>query len=186
MLKLVIKNEECFDEASQEFFYRWKDDVVLNLEHSLLSLSKWESIWHKPFLTEEQRTNEETISYIQCMTITQNVDPEVYKHIDNEHIKAVNDYISDTMTATWFSDDKRGGTGKNKKEILTAELIYYYMIQAQIPFECQKWHLNRLLTLIRVCGIKNEEQQGKHSNKDSARNNASLMAARRAKMKKPH
>lgn len=187
MLQITIPANERWDEASQEFIYNSKD-TVLTLEHSLLSLSKWESIWHKPFLTDDPKSQEERISYIQCMTINQNADPNVYRFLTDNNIKQINDYISDSMTATWFSDDKDSKSSKVKKEIITSELIYYRMVVAQIPLECQKWHLNRLLTLLRVWNIKQAEENGKQSgnSKDMAKSNASVMAARRAKMKKPH
>ena len=123
------------------------------LEHSLVSLAKWESHWKKPFLSKDQKTRAETIDYIRCMTLTANVNREFYNTLTQENINAVNAYINDSMTATTFYDG--GKTKSPSREIITAELIYYWMVSLQIPFECQNWHLNRLLTLIRVCNIKN-------------------------------
>lgn len=154
MLKLVIPKTEAYDEVNNRFIN--VKETTLQLEHSLVSLSKWESIHHKPFLSKEPMTNDETIDYIRCMTVTQNVDPDVYRVLPASIMKQVMDYIEDPMTATWFSEQKNQ---KPSREIVTSELIYYWMISFNIPVEFQKWHLNRLLTLIRVCSIKNGPQK---------------------------
>ena len=174
MLRLDIPlTAEGWDEARQEFV---KPEVkTLQLEHSLVSLSKWESKWCKPFLSKDEKTAEETIDYIKCMTITQNVDPDVYNHLTPENIIAVNKYIEAPMTATTFGEDK---SAKTNREIITAEIIYYWMIAQNIPMKCEKWHLNRLLALVRVCNIKNAPPQ-KHSKGDIMRRNAALNEARR-------
>lgn len=161
MLHLTITIPEQYDDVKEEFIQGKQKD--LQLEHSLVSLSKWEAKWCKPFLSKTEQTREETIDYIRCMTITQNVDPEFYNYVTDEHIEAVNSYISNKMTATWFPEDKTGG-GKRNNETVTSELIYFWMITHQIPFKCEKWHLNRLLTLIRVCNVKNAPSK-KMSNK---------------------
>ena len=133
MLQITIPAIEMFDEQKQEFVST--KEQTLCLEHSLVSLSKWESKWHKPFLSKEPKTNEETLDYIKCMTITLNVDPNIYLCLTRENIEQVNQYIEDPMTATWFSEEsKRGGSGR---EQTTSELIYYWMIALNIPFECQ-------------------------------------------------
>lgn len=152
----------------------------LQLEHSLVSLSKWESKWCKPFLSEEQMTEEETIDYIKCMTLTQNVPQEVYNNIPNSVINEVSDYIAKPMTATWFSDDAKRGRKTNNEKV-TAEVIYYWMISLNIPMKCEKWHLNRLLTLIRVCDIKNAPPK-KMSKRSILNQNAALNAARKQKL----
>lgn len=118
----------------------------LVLEHSLVSISKWESKWHKPFLSKERKSSEETIDYIKCMTITQNVPDETYKRLTNEHVDCINRYIDDSMTATWFSEDIRNPN----REIITSEVIYAWMVDLGVPVSFEKWHLNRLITLIRV------------------------------------
>ena len=176
MLQIVIPETELWDEKRQEFVTIKKQSLCL--EHSLVSVSKWESKWHKPFLNDrEEKTNEEIIDYIRCMTITQNVDPFVFLHLTNENIEAVKNYISDSMTATTFHiNDSR----RSSREIVTSELIYYWMVASNIPFECQKWHLNRLLTLIRICGIKNQAPK-KMSKREILQRNAALNAARRKK-----
>ncbi|MGB4293547.1 MAG: hypothetical protein WBJ37_11785, partial [Bacteroidales bacterium] len=148
MLQITIPAVELWDERKQEFVTT--KEQTLQLEHSLVSISKWESKWCKPFLSKQEKTSEETLDYIKCMTITQNVDPEVYNYLTNKNIEEINNYINAPMTATYFSDEK---TSKTSREQVTAELIYYWMIALNIPFECQKWHLNRLLTLIKVCSI---------------------------------
>lgn len=166
---------EGWDEEKQEFVDA--EYKILQLEHSLVSLQKWESKWHKPFLTNDEKTTEETIDYIKCMTITQNVKPEVYAHLSSENIRDIQNYISNPMTATTFSN---AGKQKKSKEIVTAELIYYWMIALNIPQEYKKWHLNSLLTLIRVCEIKNEPPK-KTSRQELTNQYAAMNAARRKK-----
>ena len=150
MLKLIIPALESYNEETNEFTET--KEQVLHLEHSLVSISKWESKWCKPFLGKESKTVKETTDYIRCMTITQNIKPEVYDSITNDNINEVTKYIELPMSATWFTKES---TGSNSTEITTSEIIYYWMITYNIPFECQKWHLNRLLTLVRVCDKKN-------------------------------
>lgn len=176
MLQIVIPPLELWDEAKQEFVY--SKGQTLQLEHSLVSLSKWESKWCKRFLSKEEKTYEETIDYIKCMTITQNVDPEVYSRLSKENVKQINDYIAAPMTATYISEDKNG---KPHRENVTSELIYYWMIALNIPFECQKWHLNRLLTLIRVCNVKNQPPKKMGKNATLSRN-AALNKQRRQQL----
>ena len=176
MLRITIPAVEQWDETKQEFIST--KEQTLSLEHSLVSLSKWESKWCKAFLTKQEKTFEETLDYIKFMTLTQNVDPEVYKYLTNGNIDAVNQYIEAPMTATYFSEDR---TKRISREQITAELIYYWMISLNIPFECQKWHLNRLLTLMRICNIKNQPPR-KMGSKERLHRQAELNAARRAAM----
>jgi hypothetical protein len=176
MLQITIPETELWDEGKQEFIY--VKAQTLSLEHSLVSISKWESKWCKPFLSTKEMTTEETLDYVRCMTLTQNVSPETYAAITNDIIDEIVKYIGAPMTATTFSDDKNG---KRNNEIITNELIYYWMIALNIPQEYQKWHLNRLLTLIRVCNIKNAPP--KKMGKQELRNrNAALNAARRKQL----
>lgn len=177
MLRITIPATEKWDEDAGCFIF--SKEYNLQLEHSLVSLSKWESKWQKPFYTRADKTYEETIDYIRCMTITQNVPPEAYENITNNNIAEVSDYIENPMTATTFSEKKQAG-GNNGEQI-TAELIYYWMIALQIPMECQKWHLNRLLTLVRVCNIKNAPPK-KMGRRETMNRNRSLNAARRARL----
>ena len=176
MLQITIPAVEQWDERAQEFVY--SKEQTLQLEHSLVSLSKWESKWHKPFLSKTEKTTEETIDYIRCMTLTQNVKPEVYSNLSAENILQVNAYIEDPMTATTFSEDK---DGKKNREIVTAELIYYWMISFNIPVKFEKWHLNRLLTLIRVCNVKNSPPK-KQNKRDMMAKRTALNAERRAQL----
>ena len=188
MYKLVIParsaepDREYYDEVNEEFVTipgrPATKECVLQLEHSLVSLAKWESKWCKPFLSNKNLTEEETIDYIRCMTITQNVQPEVYENLTEDNIREVSAYIDAPMTATTFSDN---GKGKGSREIITAELIYYWMIALNIPPEYQKWHLNRLLTLVRVCNIKNTPPK-KMGKRALMSRNASLNAARRQQL----
>ena len=173
MLLIEIPIPEGWDEVKEEFVPA--EVKTLSLEHSLVSLSKWESKWNKPFLGKDEKTFEETLDYIKCMTLTKNVDPSVYEHLTSENLKQIDEYIGAKMTATTFSQEPGG---KKNSEIITSELIYYWMIALQIPFECQKWHLNRLLTLIRVCNIKNQPPK-KMSRREIMSRNAALNAARR-------
>ena len=172
MLKVTIPSIELYDERINEFFTT--KEQAIQIEHSLVSLSKWESKWCKPFLTKEEKTHDESIDYIRCMTITQNVDDNVYKLIGQGIIEEVSRYIEAPMTATVFNTENKNGN----REIVTAEIIYYWMIALNIPFECQKWHLNRLLALIKVCDIKNTPTK-KMSKRDIMERNRSLNLARR-------
>lgn len=153
MLQITIPFTEFYDEAKNEFITI--EEQTLTLEHSLVSLSKWESNWCKPFLAKEEMTEIESLDYIRCMTLTENVAPEVYQAIPDTAIKMVSDYISKRMTATWFSDDGKKGKKKNNRPI-TSEVIYCWMVTLNIPVEFENWHLNRLLTLIRVCDEENK------------------------------
>ncbi len=170
MLTLVVPETELFDEVRNEFIF--VKEQKLTLEHSLLSLSKWESKWHKPFLSKKEKTREEILDYLRCMTIN-SVDEGVYACLTPKMIERVDAYIGDSMTATTFSDKKRPS-----HETITAELIYYWMVALNIPFECQKWHLNRLLTLVEVCSIKNQPPK-KMSPRAIMQRNAALNASRR-------
>ena len=173
MLKITIPETQKWDEEHEVFIT--SESQQLCLEHSLVSLSKWEEKWHKYFIGNDSLTNEELVDYIRCMTITQNVDPEVYYAIDDKVMKEITDYINDTHTATWFNDNKNQ---KPNREIITSEIIYYWMIALQIPFECQKWHLNKLLTLIRVCNEKNAPNK-KRSRSEILSENRKLNEARK-------
>lgn len=163
MLSITIPETELFNEEKQEFIYL--KSQTLSLEHSLVSLAKWESKWNKPFLDPNEKSFEETIDYVRCMTITQNVNPLIYYGLTSENLDQINEYIEASMTATWFHEDD----SSKRREIVTAEIIYYWMITLNIPFECQKWHLNRLLTLIRVCIINNSPQKTVSKQESAAR-----------------
>lgn len=181
MLKIEIPSVEYLNPDTYEFHKI--SGRTIQLEHSLISLSKWESRWKKAFLKKDpERTAEQTIDYVRCMTLTQNVDPEIYSNINSELMDQINAYINDPMTATHFNKMEQSET-KINRDTVTSELIYYWMVALQIPFECQKWHLNRLLTLIEVCNVKNTPPQKlTPSQRKAQRSNwAALNASRRAK-----
>ena len=176
MLSITIPATELWDEK-QENFVSVKGQT-LRLEHSLVSLSKWESKHRKSFISNKDKTTEEVIDYVRCMTITQNVDPIVYRCLTNKNVEEINEYIALPMTAVYFPEDPNGNKVSGDK--VTAELIYYWMIVQNIPFECEKWHLNKLIALIRVCSMKNGG--GKSMSKGDIYNrNRTLNAARRKK-----
>lgn len=160
MLTIKIPDTEYYNEETSQFVS--VKARTIDLEHSLVSLSKWESKWCKPFLGKDQKTNEEIRDYIRCMIIDRNVPGNILYALNKEQEKQIVDYIDAKMTATTFSDVTESS---KSREIITSEIIYYWMISLNIPFECQKWHLNRLLTLIRVCSIKNAppEKMGRNS-----------------------
>lgn len=178
MLQITIPETEFYDERTNEFVTVSKQE--LQLEHSLISISKWESKWHESFLSrKEPMTTEQSIDYIRCMTLNKNVDPKCYSVINQELIDKIGEYINNPMTATTFSE--REGKKRGSRQIITSEVIYYWMTALQIPFECEKWHLNRLLTLVHVCDLK--QQPSKKMSKSAAMNQQrSLNAARRNRL----
>lgn len=181
MLEITIPKQdyEFYDEVNEEFLPEVHiKETKLQLEHSLISLKKWEQIWHKPFLGKDEKTYEELSDYIRCMTLTHGVDPEIYHWIPQKNIEDVVKYIEDPMTATWFRNESLIGAQKNSREIITAEIIYYWMISLNIPVEFQKWHLNQLLTLIKVINIKNGKPK-KVDKATAARERAALNRKRR-------
>jgi len=172
MLTITIPAIELYDDDKQEFVS--SKAYTLQLEHSLVAISKWESKWCIPFLSKNDKTFDETIDYIKCMTITQNVDPAIYNTLSHNIVNQVSDYIKAPMTATTITSVSK----THGKEIITAEILYYYMVALNIPFECQKWHLNRLLTLISVCNLKTNPPK-KMGKNDIINRNKELNAARR-------
>lgn len=176
---------EIWDPVKEEFVYSEEiRETKITLEHSLVSISKWESKWKKAFLKEEQKTPEQVVDYIKCMTIEKNIPDNVYENIPTNEIKRITDYIEDRMTATYIKQ-RPENNNPGRKDVVTSELIYYWMIANQIPFECEKWHLNRLMALIQICSVKNAAMYGGKKNRagkqDLLRQNAALNAARRAK-----
>lgn len=169
MLTITVPHLELFDEITETFVNT--PAVELQLEHSLASLSKWESKFEKPFLGPEEKSTEEVLGYIEAMTLTPNVPPEIYRRLTDELIEQVYKYIDAKMSATWFTERKQNPN--TRREIITAEIIYYWLIQFNIPFECEHWHLSRLFTLIKVCNEKNAPE------KKSQMNQRDLAAERR-------
>lgn len=171
-------SEELWDDRLQEFLPATKPTTI-TIEHSLVSLSKWEAKWHKAYLGYQEKTEEEVLDYIKCMTLETDVDPEVYRRLSAETVMEIRDYIEDPMTATTFNNQESRGS----REIITSEVIYYQMIALKIPVEFQYWHLNRLFTLIKVCSIKNDPKPKKMPRAEAARQRAALNAKRRAALK---
>lgn len=175
MLEITIPKVEFFDEETNTFKNYEAHKIVL--EHSLVSLSKWESKWEIPFLDNKPKTTEQMVDYIRMMTISSEIPPEIYYNLSEENVDAVGEYIHSKQTATWFNES---GNSKGPREVITSEVIYYWMVNWSIPFECQHWHLNRLLTLIKVCGEKNQPEK-KLSKSDIAARNRRLNEERKAK-----
>lgn len=175
MLKISVPMVEAYDDDKAEFVVSEAFDLMF--EHSLVSLSKWESFWEKPFLDAKEKTAEETHWYIRAMLLTPDVPPEVFSRLTQVQLNEINEYINAKMTATTFREDR----SRPNRQIITAEIIYYWMVSLQIPFECQHWHLNRLLTLVRVCNEKNAPAK-KMTPRQAAEQQRNLNAQRKAKL----
>jgi hypothetical protein len=176
MLEITIPGIELYDEEKNEFINY--DEKTVKFEHSLVSVSKWESKWCKPFLSGKEKTAEEILDYIICMTVTEGITDDIYSRLTQENFSKINEYIGHPMTATTFNDERKSGS----REIITSEIIYYWMVAFNIPFECQYWHLNRLLTLIKVCNIKNNPPK-KMSKQEVLSRNKALNEARKRELK---
>lgn len=176
MITLHLEKKEMWDEVNEEFVYVGPNEPTdINLEHSLVSISKWEAKYHKPYLDTKDKTPEETLDYISMMVIGKSVDPKIFYALSGEQIKEIADYIENPMTATVIKDEKKDNS--KGEEFTTSELIYYWMTAMNIPFECQYWHINRLITLVRICAIKNNPDKNKKKKLTS-----SDLAVRRAEM----
>jgi len=176
VLTIVVPAVEIFDEETQTF--KESESFTLNLEHSLVSLSKWESEFEKPFLGRDEKSTAEIIAYIRCMTISPEVPSYLYLQLSPDNLNSVNEYINKKMTATWFPDEQNQ---PRSREVITAELIYYWLIALQIPLEVETWHLNRLFTLVRVVNMKNQPAK-KLSKREIGARNSALNAQRRAQL----
>jgi hypothetical protein len=167
MLTLTVLGQELFDEETQEF----SNEVyaVLELEHSLVSLSKWESKYEKPFLGPGEKSTEEVLGYVEAMTLTTDFPPDVFHRLSDKNMEQVNVYLESKQTGTWFNEEKEG---KASTETITSELIYYWLVAHQIPFEVENWNLNRLFTLIKICNIKNAKPKKMGRGEMLARNRA--------------
>lgn len=182
MLKIHIEQKELWDDANNQFVYFGpKEPLDLYLEHSLVSIYKWESKYHRSYLNSEDKTADEVFDYISMMVTGKyedEIDKDIFKALTKEDVKRIDEYINDPMTATTISEDALNKNGKAKEEIVTAEILYYYMTALNIPFECQYWHLGKLITLIKVCSIKNAPEDDKKKKKLTSAD----LALRRAKM----
>lgn len=175
MLHIDVPEPEQFNDSNQEFITEIAGTLVL--EHSLISLSKWEQLFEKPFINTDRKTDEETLAYIRCMDLGSNTPPDLFKKLTPDNITAIQEYINAKMSATWFAEEP----ARPNREVITAELLYYYMISLGIPFECENWHLNRLLTLIQVCNRKNAPKK-KMGRSEAAVKMAELNEQRRAQL----
>jgi hypothetical protein len=175
MLELILKATELFDPDTNEF--QTTKERHVTLEHSLVSISKWESKWKKPYLADTEKTDDELLDYIRCMVVSNKLRDDIIKYLDTEHIEQIQAYVADKMTATTINTKE-----KKNKQVITSELIYYWMIAANIPIECEKWHLNRLLMLINICSIKNADPK-KMSKRDVMKQNKSLNEQRKKAIK---
>lgn len=180
MLYIDTPEIEIFDESTNMFGIIKPQH--LQMEHSLLSLSKWEARWRISFLSTKDKTEAQMLDYIYCMTINKNIDKRVFHALPKDCINRITHYIETPQTATTFRSDNQpfGKKGQRpvRQQIITAELIYWQMIVNGIPFSCEKWHLSRLLTLIRVCDIKNSTNKPNMTKAELIRRNAELNARR--------
>lgn len=177
MLKLTIPKVEAYDEVNNLFF-TVIEETTLHMEHSLVSLSKWEAIWGKPFLSDEDKTQEEAVSYFQLMTLTPDIPPEVYYNLSAAHYDQISEYINSKQSATWFTDLPNQS---QKNEVVTAEIIYYWMSKLLIPIAFENWHLGRLFTQIKVFSEKDKPEQ-KMSKQEAYRRQREINAQRRAEL----
>lgn len=176
MLMIVLSGQELFDETTQEFSNT--DDFVLELEHSLISLSKWESKFQKPFLSKDNKSKEEILGYIESMILTKLYPVDLWNRFTQSNLDEINAYIESSQSATTFGNmpDRKG-----RGEVITSELIYYWLVVFNIPFECERWHINRLFALIRICNLKQGKQK-KMSRNEVAQRNRELNMQRRTQL----
>lgn len=177
MLTITIPGDENWDEETEQFIT--VGDIVLDFEHSLVALSKWEQIWEKPFLGLKEPTTEEVMAYMEAMIMTPNPPPDALDRLSQENVIQINEYINSKMTATWFSEQRNM---PRSREVITNELIYYWMTVYNIPMECQNWHLNRLFTQIKVANLKQEKPK-KMGKSEVLRNQRTLNEQRKAQLK---
>lgn len=177
MLKILVGSEQFFNDNTEEF--TTQGGTTIELEHSLVAMSKWESKFERAFLSPGNKSDEETFAYIECMNLTPEIPPEVFRNLSEENLEAIKEYLEAKQSATWFQDEKAPAT--QNQEVVTAELIYYWMSSFNIPWEAQHWHLNRLFTLIKVFNVKNAKPK-KMSRAEMASRNRSLNEQRRKEL----
>jgi len=176
VLTITVRGAENWNSKTNQFEYG--DDTVIHLEHSLVSLSKWEEIFKKPFLGKDERSDEEAIGYIIAMTVTENVPADVYSRLSAENMEAIGAYINDNRSATWFNDKKNsGGT-----QVLTSELLYAWMFMGGVDKSCETWHLSRLITLLRTIKLENEPKKKVRADSNQMSDRARINAERKAKL----
>lgn len=175
MLEIIVPENEFYDVQQNRFIF--VPACTLTLEHSLISIAKWESKWHIPYLTDKKKTVEQEMDYIRCMIVTPIKDLQILSSFTKQNIRDIRAYIEDPMTATTFSKS----TQPASKRVITAEVLYSRMFASNIPMECQKWHLNRLVTLLKACDILNNSNPSKMSKQQTIAYNARQNAMRRAK-----
>lgn len=174
MLNITIPAQQLWDSVKEEFIYT--KETKLQLEHSLVSITKWEEKHHKTFLKDDPpKTRDETIDYIRCMTITQNINPDAYNYLTPDNMRSIEEYIKDPMTSLVFPKENRVSSNR---DVLSHETLYYYMFKLGIPMECQKWHINALIALIKVFDIKDAPKK-KSSTSDAYAEHRAAHAARR-------
>ena len=177
-IPITIPATEMWDPVAHRF-YDVKERTI-TMEHSLVSLSKWESKWKIPFIGNKNLTAEQLLSYFQCMTIEKNVNPMIYQCLTAKQIDDIMKYIDDSMTATWFGKSDDDVAAQTDNRAVTSELIYYWMFASGISKECEKWHLNRLITLIHVTSEENKPKK-KRTEAERMAHHRALLKARRAK-----
>lgn len=175
---ITVPKCEVYDEEN-DIFYEINDEVSLVMEHNLIAISRWESKYHKPYLTKETKSNEEILYYLECMTLTKGIKSYIYKCIPKSELQRITEYINDPMTGTKIRESPYNK--QMKEETQSSELLYYYMFKLGIPKECENWHLNRLMTLMRVYGVKEEKPDGKMSRSELIARNKAINARNRAK-----
>lgn len=177
MLTIFVPAEEVWDESNEVFVSQ--PPTTVHLEHSLVSMAQWEAKYHKPFLGKAEMTNDEILDYIRFMIVDPEIPTDIFSRLSQKNFSEINEYINDSQTATWFTESNNGSKATFRGGgTITAEIVYYWMVSLNIPFECQYWHLNRLLTLIRVCNEKNQPPK-KLSQRELMRRNKAQNAARR-------
>lgn len=180
---VINLGDELFDEETNTFLH--PVGKKLHLEHSLLSISKWEAEWEIPFLNTD-KTSEQSLSYIKCCVLDDDFDELLLNTLSDKNILDFNAYLSKGMTAKKIIDLRSSLSQKRKsrrpasQKALTSEDIYYSMIQFHVWKECEEWPLQRLLSLLQLCSLKSNST-GEMSKSDQAKFYREENARRKAK-----